>query len=72
MNEDFFIINGYPLDNQQIKAIINAGKYSLIVAGAGSGKTLTMIGKIKYLLEVKKLNQKKYYVFLLLMNLLKV
>ncbi len=55
MNEDFFIINGYPLDNQQIKAIINAGKYSLIVAGAGSGKTLTMIGKIKYLLEVKKI-----------------
>lgn len=53
MNNDFFIINGYPLDEQQKKAILEAGKYSLIVAGAGSGKTLTMIGKIKYLLEIK-------------------
>lgn len=53
MNKDFFIINGYPLDEQQRNAILNASKYSLIVAGAGSGKTLTMIGKIKYLLEIK-------------------
>lgn len=53
MNKDFFIINGYPLDEQQRNAILNAEKYSLIVAGAGSGKTLTMIGKIKYLLEIK-------------------
>lgn len=55
MNKDFFNINGYPLDDQQINAIVNAKKYSLIVAGAGSGKTLTMIGKIKYLLEIKKI-----------------
>ncbi len=53
MNRDFFIINGYPLDENQIRAICEAQKYSLIVAGAGSGKTLTMIGKIKYLLEIK-------------------
>lgn len=53
MHKDFFIINGYPLDEQQRNAILNAEKYSLIVAGAGSGKTLTMIGKIKYLLEIK-------------------
>lgn len=53
MNKDFFIINGYPLDEQQRNAILNASKYSLIVAGAGSGKTLTMIGKIKFLLEIK-------------------
>lgn len=54
MNKDFFTINGYPLDEQQKNAILHASKYSLIVAGAGSGKTLTMIGKIKYLLEIKK------------------
>ena len=54
MNADFFNINGYCLDTQQKSAILNASKYSLIVAGAGSGKTLTLIGKIKYLLEVKK------------------
>ncbi len=56
MNKDFFTINGYPLDEQQKSAILNASKYSLIVAGAGSGKTLTMIGKIKYLLEIKKIS----------------
>lgn len=55
MDKDFFIINGYPLDKQQRLAILNASKYSLIVAGAGSGKTLTMIGKIKYLIELKKI-----------------
>lgn len=55
MNEDFFNINGYTLDLQQKNAILNASKYSLIVAGAGSGKTLTMIGKIKYLTEIKKI-----------------
>ncbi len=56
MNKDFFIINGYPLDDNQINAIVKASTHSLIVAGAGSGKTLTMIGKIKYLLEIKKVN----------------
>lgn len=59
MNKDFFIINGYPLDEQQKNAILQASKYSLIVAGAGSGKTLTMIGKIKYLLEIKHIKPKE-------------
>ena len=45
------IVNGYPLDKEQLKPIIENQKYSLIIAGAGSGKTLTLIGKIKYLLE---------------------
>ena len=31
----------------------------MVVAGAGSGKTLTIIGKIKYLIEVKKLDYKE-------------
>lgn len=54
-NEIFNNINGYALDEQQRSSILNAKKYSLIVAGAGSGKTLTLIGKIKYLMEVKKI-----------------
>ena len=44
------IINGYPLDENQMKPILENPKYSLIIAGAGSGKTMTLIGKIKYLL----------------------
>lgn len=45
------IINNYQLDEEQTKPIFENPKYSLIIAGAGSGKTLTLIGKIKYLLE---------------------
>ena len=56
MNEKIFDnINGYALDAQQRASILNAKKYSLIVAGAGSGKTLTLVGKIKYLIEIKKI-----------------
>ena len=52
MNEKIFDnINGYALDAQQRASILNAKKYSLIVAGAGSGKTLTLVGKIKYLIK---------------------
>lgn len=41
---------GYPLDIEQRRAIINDEWYTLILAGAGSGKTLTMIGKVLYLI----------------------
>lgn len=44
-------ILGYPLDLEQRKSIINDEWYTLILAGAGSGKTLTMIGKVLYLLQ---------------------
>ena len=57
-NEIFDNINGFSLDNEQRAAILTKSKYSIIVAGAGSGKTLTMIGKVKYLTEVKKVNPK--------------
>lgn len=44
-------VNGYDLDEEQLACILENPKYSLIIAGAGSGKTLTLIGKIKYILE---------------------
>lgn len=44
-------IEGNPLDNQQIGAIIRDEICNLVIAGAGSGKTTTIIGKIKYLIE---------------------
>lgn len=55
MDQDFFTINGYPLDNEQKSAILNADKNTLIIAGAGSGKTLTLVGKIKYLINIKNI-----------------
>ena len=44
------------LDEEQRRAILIDEDYSLIVAGAGSGKTTTMAAKVKYLIEKKKVN----------------
>ena len=41
------------LNNEQKRAILCDSKYNLVVAGEKSGKTLTICGKIKYLLENK-------------------
>ena len=51
-------INGYALDNDQRKAILSNDQNILVIAGAGSGKTLTIIGKIKYLIEHEKFDIK--------------
>ena len=51
---DFFNnIDGYSLDLQQRIVALNEDRSLLVVSGAGSGKTLTIIAKIKYLIEVK-------------------
>ncbi|RFP66455.1 hypothetical protein D0N36_03665 [Hymenobacter lapidiphilus] len=47
----FSHIEGRSLDLQQRTAIISNEDNSLIVAGAGSGKTTTIIGKVKYVLD---------------------
>lgn len=36
------------------KAVVVDDDYNLVVAGAGCGKTLTIIAKVRYLIEVKK------------------
>ena len=41
------------LDEEQCKAILADEKYSLIIAGAGTGKTTTMTAKVKYLVDKK-------------------
>jgi DNA helicase IV len=41
----------YPLDDQQRHAIVVNEDNNLIIAGAGTGKTTTIAGKIKYLLD---------------------
>ena len=48
----------YKLDEDQRKAIIVDDDYNLVVAGAGSGKTSTMVGKINYLVEKKNVDPK--------------
>ena len=46
-------VNNYKLSNEQLKPVTENKKYSIIVAGAGSGKTLTIIGKLKYIEHLK-------------------
>lgn len=48
-------IEGKALDEQQQTAVITDEYSNLIIAGAGSGKTLTIIGKVKYLIEQRKI-----------------
>lgn len=47
-------IDGKSLDSQQQDVVVSAEDNTLVLAGAGSGKTLTISGKVKYLCEVKK------------------
>lgn len=47
------------LDEEQIKAILADEDYSLIIAGAGTGKTTTMASKVKYLVDIKKVEPSK-------------
>lgn len=43
-------VEGKTLDSNQILSIVNEKHNNLIIAGAGSGKTTTIIGKVKYLI----------------------
>lgn len=46
-----FCVENHPLDSEQRKAIYDPARFNLTVAGAGSGKTTTILGKILYLLQ---------------------
>ena len=50
------------LDEEQSKAILADEKYSLIIAGAGTGKTTTMVSKVKYLVDKKNADPERILV----------
>ena len=59
-NSAFFDnIMGHSLDKQQREAILRDEARHLIVAGAGAGKTLTIVGKVAYLCVKKKISPKE-------------
>lgn len=49
-------IEGYDLDEQQLSSIFMDVKNRLVIAGAGTGKTTTIVGLVKYLILFKKIN----------------
>ena len=57
-NDSFFNdIYGKKLDKYQKKVILDESDRLLVIAGAGSGKTLTIIAKVKYLIEKKNVKE---------------
>lgn len=49
----------YPLDDQQRRSIISEEDNCLVVSSAGSGKTSSIIGKVKYLTLIKGIDPKR-------------
>ena len=52
-------INGYMLDEEQKRAVYTLEDNTLLVSGAGAGKSLTIIGKIRYLIEEKNIKEEE-------------
>lgn len=55
-NTFFSNIEGRRLDDQQRTAIVTDEDNNLVIAGAGSGKTTTIVGKVRYILDRYKVN----------------
>ena len=47
-------VEGRRLDKQQMTCIVKDAHNHLVIAGAGTGKTTTVVGKIKFLLKSGK------------------
>ncbi|MDE6454216.1 MAG: UvrD-helicase domain-containing protein [Muribaculaceae bacterium] len=49
----------YPLDKQQRRSIVSGEDNCLVVSSAGSGKTSSIVGKVRYLIEIKHVEPQK-------------
>ncbi len=50
------------LDEEQRKVVLSDEDYTLVIAGAGAGKTTTVAAKVKYLVEKKGINPEQILV----------
>ena len=55
----FDTILSYPLDAQQREAIVSLEDNVLVISSAGSGKTMTTVGKVRYLIDVQHVPAEK-------------
>lgn len=60
-NKNYFdtVLGKYPLDPQQRDSIVKLEDNCLVIASAGSGKTSTILGKAKYLVEKRMTDPSK-------------
>lgn len=51
-NKEYFdTVLSHPLDDQQREAIVSLEDNVLVISSAGSGKTMTTVGKVRYLID---------------------
>lgn len=60
-NKTYFdtVLGTYPLDPQQRDSIVKLEDNCMVIASAGSGKTSTILGKAKYLVEKRNIDPSK-------------
>lgn len=51
-----YVVRGHALDTQQMEAVVDQSDTELVIAGAGTGKTTTLIGKVRHLIEYEKVD----------------
>ena len=56
-------VDGKTLDDQQMRCVIDSSPRQLVIAGAGTGKTTTIVGKILYLLKTGAVSANEIAVF---------
>ena len=55
----FDTVLAYPLDAQQREAVVSLEDNVLVISSAGSGKTMTTVGKVRYLIDVRHVPAEK-------------
>ena len=55
----FDTVLAYPLDAQQREAVVSLEDNVLVISSAGSGKTMTTVGKVRYLIDVQRVPAEK-------------
>ena len=57
--EYFDTVLAYPLDTQQREAVVSLEDNVLVISSAGSGKTMTTVGKVRYLIDIQHVPAEK-------------
>ena len=55
----FDTVLAYPLDAQQREAVVSLEDNVLVISSAGSGKTMTTVGKVRYLIDIQHVPAEK-------------
>lgn len=59
-NKEYFdSVLAYPLDQQQREAVVTLEDNVLVISSAGSGKTMTTVGKVRYLIDKQNVSPEK-------------